>query len=211
METGSIIIALLFLGVGIVAGVLATMIINWGTKKETPSSDSRSALYRSEAHLWRDRASSRLAVELDGQIISSPQALSGEQRQKMEKLAAELGRWLGIQPAQVSPAASVAVRPAVAPVEVPPVAPATAPAAQPASGSIVQQINDVLQEQLAGTPLAERAIRLSDGPRQSVVVWVGGQRYEGIDAVPDAEVKAAIRAAVSTWERRAAKNSPSGQ
>ncbi len=211
METGSIIIALLFLGVGIVAGVLATMIISWGTKKETSTSDSRAALYRPEAHVWRDRASGRLALELDDQIISSPQALSAEQRQKAEKLAAELTRWLGIQPVQAAPAAGVPVRPAVPPVEVAPVVPAAAPAAHPASGSIVQQINDVLQEQLDGTPLAERAIRLSDGPRQTVVVWVGGQRYEGIDAVPDPEVKAAIRAAVSEWERRAAKNSPSGQ
>jgi len=38
-------------------------------------------------------------------------------------------------------------------------------------------------------------------------VWVGIQRYEGIDSVPDENVCAIIRAAVKEWEKRSAASS----
>lgn len=35
-----------------------------------------------------------------------------------------------------------------------------------------------------------------------VNVYVGIQRYEAIDDIPDDEVKAAIRAAIAEWEKK---------
>ncbi len=68
--------------------------------------------------------------------------------------------------------------------------------------SIVEQINDILQETIKDTPLAGRMIRLVEDPREGVVVWIGLEHYPGVDAVPDQEVKAALRIAASEWERR---------
>ncbi len=68
--------------------------------------------------------------------------------------------------------------------------------------SIVEQINDILQETIKDTPLAGRMIRLVEDPRAGVVVWVGLEHFPGVDAVPDPEVKAALRKAASEWERR---------
>ena len=68
--------------------------------------------------------------------------------------------------------------------------------------SIVQQINEILQEKLRETELFKRGIRLSEDPREGVIVHIGLQRYAGIDSVPDAEVKAVIKAAVAEWERK---------
>ena len=71
----------------------------------------------------------------------------------------------------------------------------------PAS-SIVGQIDAILQARLAGSSLEERGIFLAQSPEGSVIVYVGLTRYNGIDDVPDPEIKAAIRAAISEWENK---------
>ncbi len=77
------------------------------------------------------------------------------------------------------------------------------PVVKPAKAlSIVEQINDILQETIKDTPLAGRMIRLVEDPREGVVVWVGLDRYPGVDSVPDPEIKAALRKAANEWERR---------
>jgi hypothetical protein len=88
---------------------------------------------------------------------------------------------------------SVAPRPSTIAKEDRPSAPA---------GSIVSQIDSILQARLAGTPLEERGIFLTQSPEGGVMVYVGLTRYHGVDDVPDPEIKAAIRAAISEWEDR---------
>ena len=68
--------------------------------------------------------------------------------------------------------------------------------------SIVQQIDNILQEMVAGTPLVEKSIRLVDEPTHGVIVWIGLQHFEGINNVPDLEVRTIIQAAVREWEKR---------
>lgn len=66
--------------------------------------------------------------------------------------------------------------------------------------SIVEQINNILQIRIAGSPLAQRDIRLIESPTSGVVVKVGPLYFDGVDAVTDPEVKAAVQAAVAEWE-----------
>ena len=68
--------------------------------------------------------------------------------------------------------------------------------------SIAGQVDEILQEKLVESPLANRAIRLMELPGKGMVVMVGLNQYDGVDAVPDADVRALIRSAVSEWERR---------
>jgi hypothetical protein len=70
------------------------------------------------------------------------------------------------------------------------------------ANSIVSQIDSILQERLAGTSLEERGVFLAQSPEGGVSVYVGLTRYNGIDDVPDPEIKAAIRAAIAEWENR---------
>jgi hypothetical protein len=70
------------------------------------------------------------------------------------------------------------------------------------ANSIVGQIDSVLQARLEGTSLGERGIFLTQSPEGGVIVYVGLTRYNGVDEVPDPEIKAAIRAAISEWEDR---------
>lgn len=74
------------------------------------------------------------------------------------------------------------------------------PKEQPSS--IVGQIDLILQEMLEGTPLLSKGVHLYEDPRKGVVVWIGLDHYEGIDNVPDPEIKGLIRGAVAEWERR---------
>ena len=68
--------------------------------------------------------------------------------------------------------------------------------------SIVEQINDILQEKLKDHSALSKGIRLAEDPRQGVIVWVGLEHFVGVDSVPDPEVKAIVKAAVKEWERR---------
>ncbi|HSL44488.1 MAG TPA: hypothetical protein VK897_13715 [Anaerolineales bacterium] len=95
------------------------------------------------------------------------------------------------QPVDTGPVRSTSPRPAIIAKEDRPVAPAN---------SIVSQIDTVLQTRLAGTPLEERGIFLTESSEGGVAVYVGLTRYNGIDDVPDPEIKAAIRAAIAEWE-----------
>jgi len=71
--------------------------------------------------------------------------------------------------------------------------------------SIVEQINDHLNQVIAETPGAKQGISLEDDGHHGVIVWVGIERYEGVDAVPDLEVQTLIKEAVSRWEKSGQK------
>jgi hypothetical protein len=73
--------------------------------------------------------------------------------------------------------------------------------AGPPPKSIVGQINDILQEKVKDSPLAESGIKLQESPK-GVVVWVGMQSYQGLDTLPEGEAKKIIRAAVAEWEKK---------
>jgi len=72
----------------------------------------------------------------------------------------------------------------------------------PEPQSIVAQIDSVLQARLVGTPLAGKGVRLQESLEGGVLVWVGLEKYEGIEAVPDEQVKVALKGAVAEWENK---------
>ncbi len=154
-------------------------------------------------------------------------ALQPEQYQRLLNLVLDLRPWLETTrpAAQVPEAARQPVRPAVTtatstPQPVRPVAPDTAAPPQllqpekkksalaveearpaPVLESIIQQIDKVLQAKLATSAFKDRGIQLVEGPGGIVIVKDGTNSYEGVDAIPDPEVKALIRQAVADWEK----------
>ncbi len=70
--------------------------------------------------------------------------------------------------------------------------------------SIVEQIDEILQEKLAGSPLAHKEIRLKEIPG-GMAVLVGMERYNSLDEVPDPEIRALIKAAAREWNERASR------
>jgi hypothetical protein len=70
----------------------------------------------------------------------------------------------------------------------------------PAPKSITEQIDDVLQERIIGTPLIHRGLHVRPGPRGDALFEADGQNYASVDEMPDVEVRDVIRAAIAEWE-----------
>jgi hypothetical protein len=68
--------------------------------------------------------------------------------------------------------------------------------------SIAVQVDEILQEKLAGSPDKIHVIRLLELPGKGVAVLVDNTQYEGVGEVPDPEVRQVIQESVAEWERR---------
>jgi cell division protein FtsN len=168
------------------------------------------------------------ALDLDGNRVN-PISLVPEQRKRLIEILNIMRPWLEGKPA--SPPAATSQPPAFRPSTTPslqtqsrpaPVQPASPPPPAPTSqpgppkpavipvedrpaapaNSIVTQIDTILQARLAGTPLEERGVFLTQSPEGGVIVYIGLKRYNGLDEVPDPEIKAAIRGAITEWENK---------
>lgn len=178
-------------------------------------------MFREEMRLWREKSSQQLLVELDDHSLTSPELLTPEQRKAMEETSKDLSRWLGLSVSEeiaiLPPQASPQVYSNESPYMEEPLRTSTildgvtrglADALQPMPvkkdelKSIVQQIDDVLQEKLEGSQYENEKIHLMEDARRGVIVWVGLKTYDGIDALPEGEVKEYIRGAVAEWEER---------
>lgn len=165
--------------------------------------------------------SGTMTLDLDGQRVR-PTSLTADQRKRLIEMLNIMRPWLEGKPASVpSPTAPPLPKPAPAtetrqsapaPIIAPPPQPASRPTPstpikvtdepESAPKSIVGQINMVLQKRMANTPLASRGVSLMESVTGGVNVYIGVQRYEGIDDVPDEEIKSAIREAISEWENK---------
>lgn len=165
-----------------------------------------------------------LTLDLDGARVD-PSALSAQERKRLIELVNLMRPWLEKRRAPISaPDPSTEVPPLPHPstqlragpkpdrVLAEPAAPRPVSQQPPGSmreerpaastNSIVAQIDAILQARMAGTPLEGRRVFLTQSPDGGVNVYVGLTRYMSVDEVPDAEVKAAIRAAISEWENK---------
>lgn len=151
-----------------------------------------------------------LALDLDGTRVDTT-SLTADQRRRLIEMLNLMRPWLEGKVA-AAPAGQPGPAPAVPPAAPPPAAPLP-PASRSAmiakedrpvapAGSIVTQIDSILQARIAGTPLEERGVFLAQSPEGGVMVYVGLTKYMGIDEVPDPEIKAAIRSAITEWENK---------
>lgn len=151
--------------------------------------------------------SNSLVLELNGKTISNKDELSPENKRLLINLLMEVRPWLETtSPAPIPP--KTTTQPEVvdnvmkASAEKNPLNAALSPQSAPAepTGSIVSQINKILQSRLAASSFATQGIRLQESLSGGVMVYVGLTKYESIDAVPDPEIQAFIRNAVKEWE-----------
>jgi hypothetical protein len=68
--------------------------------------------------------------------------------------------------------------------------------------SIAAQIDEILQDLLAPSPLNNQGIRLSEVPGGGLLILHGARSYQAIDEVEDESVRALIKQAVQAWNER---------
>jgi hypothetical protein len=155
----------------------------------------------------------RPQLQMDGREVD-PLRVSPEQRRRIIDLMVMLKPWVEPgTPATPPPAGAISREPAPVvrqtAVSAKPAAELGAPAPPPAAPSapvtqmsLVAQIDSILQARLVGTPLAARGIRLAESLHGGAIVFVGSNQYDGVDRVPDPEIQAAIRGAITEWENK---------
>ena len=67
--------------------------------------------------------------------------------------------------------------------------------------SVIDEVNDLLQKKLAGSPLAGKGIHLMENHNREIRFWVGLNSYNDVEEIPDPEVRQIIDAAVKEWEK----------
>jgi hypothetical protein len=67
--------------------------------------------------------------------------------------------------------------------------------------SVVDEVNDILQKKITGSPLAGKGIHLMENHNNEIRFWVGLNSYDDVEDIPDEEVREIINAAVKEWER----------
>jgi hypothetical protein len=220
---------LLFLFGGLVGFFLANLIQSLrsggddpaGAQPEAPKQPAslQDAEEIEVARLIRRTGKTGLIVEMDSRRYQAPVELDAKQRNRLALAMDDLEAWVGPLP---QPAPAPASPPALTAPQAPlTFQPGSAPASRPISlnpleifvpgsqhkadtrlKSLAEQIDEVLQEQLKNNPFAYPEIRLMDSPSKGLLVQIGGERYEGIDAVPTEELRGVIKGAVKEWERR---------
>ncbi len=229
--TTSMIIAVVCIIVGFGIGMLIAMAFSNRSSESKNAPAETESPYDRVATLLRDRGDSSLLTEIDGRVYASAEPLSESQHEALENASREWYAWLRMPPEneEAKPPVRSAARAASNQSKTVPVADLsrTAPdnrAEKPlagaippvvaaavasnvergaaASGSIVEQIDEILQDLVSGTPLAEKSIRLVEERNSGVIVWIGLEHYEGINNVPDIEARTIIQAAVREWEKQ---------
>jgi hypothetical protein len=216
--------------VGFIAGVLVTLL--WSEKEKKIASDAVAEATpvdksREEvARIWRDKKTGNLLTEVGGKVYKDESELSKTQRTELKYTAMSWAGWVlgneeapkpgpDVKPATAVPAAVIAQPVPLPPVPPPPVRAVAAEGKAekgadkkgkaeepPRPKTMVEQIDEILAEQIKGTPMENRGLRIVQD-NIGVVVWVGLDHYDGIESVSDPEIKAAVRRAVETWEKQA--------
>jgi hypothetical protein len=150
----------------------------------------------------------KMQVFMDGLWHLNTATMNESQRKRFEDTFHESANWLGYQlgdePAQelqlpvkqttkTTSFISDEIIPGIQPLVIPPAR----------KMSIVEQVDEILQDILEDHGLTSKNIRLTEMPNKGVIVWAGNKFYEGIETVPDEEVKGFIKLAVKRWEDQA--------
>ncbi|GAB4580702.1 MAG: hypothetical protein Fur0022_34440 [Anaerolineales bacterium] len=70
--------------------------------------------------------------------------------------------------------------------------------------SIVEQIDEIFQSKLVGTPYENQNIQLKESLNGMTII-IGTYKYEGIDAVPDATIRGLIKESAREWNEKVSR------
>ncbi len=214
-----LLLAVLFATIGFVGGILT--MVAWNHRKSKPSDlpiEEIDPDLEERVQVFTSRKDQKLIVKIDQVQFSSENELDSDSRENLIGLFDQLRKWLMIPESkvlstQVHPESQPHHTPATSSYELTPLQKISLPLNPkkieplpekplPRPQSIVSQINDVLQEMIKNTIYETQGVRLTENPYHGVVAWIGTDHYDGIEAIPDVELKELIRKAVRHWEQQ---------
>ncbi len=220
---------------GFLVGFLVRGFFRRGSKdKDEPSEKKVKPANRNwdeVAHLWRDRRDNRLIFQIENEYYKHDSDLTPKEKKILLKVVMDFYQWLEPSSNLKTETPSDPVpAPASAIVDSVPLAAYTdekpelkrtgfspiqmlskaleadiTVSAIPAQ-SMVEQIDAILQVKLNAAGMQKWAVRLVEFPNRGMVVMVGLEQYEGIDAVPYERVRKMIREAVVEWEQQSERS-----
>jgi len=66
---------------------------------------------------------------------------------------------------------------------------------------VVQQIDEVLQHLIVGTPFARQNLHVAAGPTGNVIFEVGTAVYSTVNEIPDRNIQVVFQEAIRRWEQ----------
>ncbi len=212
--------------IGLLIGLLVASLFpsreNKGSRviTETPPDLAKDG-FAEAARLWYSPDGKKIITELDGGFYRDYETLSAEQKARVDKYVEGWNNWAG---KTIEPVPAVRYVPGMPDLPARKEQQASTPqpllgwslkeaikeveenvqveqAIEVAPKTIAGQISDIIDKMLEGNPLREKGIKLIENSSHGVDVWIGLEKFDGIDAIPYPEVKSLIRQAVAQWER----------
>jgi hypothetical protein len=199
-------------------------------KKKKPEADVIKEGFGEVSRLWYSPAGRTILTEMDGGFYKKFDDMTQEQKSKVMKLINLWQGWAVEKTPEPTPTTPVEPVNDVIAVSGSAVAENVLPFTQPAEEedvvsvlqqsleedeepeiditptsptgqlSITEQISLILQELLEGSELKEKGVKLIENEDNGVDVWVGMEKYPGVEAVPYPQVRQLIHEAVMRWE-----------
>ena len=210
--------------IGLLIGLLvASLFFSRGSKSaevDEPPQELLKDGFAEIVRLWYSPNGKRIVTQLDGGYYKDFSHLSTDQQNRVNRLLALWSAWAGkaTEP-KVEPASTpfIGVE-SVEAANLPPIEPVLDWSVQEAlkveeeaepsiltvqekPKTIAGQISLIIEKMLVDSPIKEKGIKLIENNHQGVDVWIGLEKFDGIDAIPYPDVQQLIREAVAQWER----------
>jgi len=210
--------------IGLLVGLLvASLFSSRGPKSAEPEEPPQELLkdgFAEIVRLWYSPSGKKIVTQLDGGYYKDFLHLSADQKNRVNKLLVLWSAWTGkVTEVKVEPAFTpyVGVGSSDA-ANLPPIEPVLDWSVQEAlkaeeveepsilsvkdkPKTIAGQISLIIEKMLVDSPIKEKGIKLIENDHHGVDVWIGLEKFDGIDAIPYPEVQQLIREAVAQWER----------
>jgi hypothetical protein len=215
---------LLALILGLLLGILlASLFSSRGSKPEDqnkPPSDVEKDGFNEAASLWYTPAGKKVLTKMDGEYYRDFLLLTVEQKKRVLRLQQVWSDWIAGTPkpdvvdtfreVRNSEDSSDTLQPPVfvqqTSTEIPKIKPDAVMLEAPAPvkpKTIAGQISEIIDEMLVDSPIKEKGIKLIENEKHGVDVWIGLEKYDGIESIPYPEIKQLIKSAVARWEQEA--------
>ncbi len=205
--------------IGLLVGLLVSSLFSTRESKtaepDQPPQDLIKDGFAEAAGLWYSPSGKTIVTQLDGGYYRDFSLLTADQKTRVNKLLTLWSAWTGKNTESQTDSTSVVSSETD---KLPPLKPVLDWSVQEAlkaeeeansavlpvedkADTIAGQISIIIERMLVDSPIKEKGIKLIENSHHGVDVWIGLEKFDGIDAIPYPDVQQLIREAVAQWER----------